>query len=93
MYDIRKECTYPPLCYDFSQVDKFLARSDIRAELGIPEHVKWEECNKLVHLLLLGDWIDSFQKDVEVVLAHKRRGEIAFPVHGSGYVHPRVCCC
>lgn len=73
VYDIRKECTYPPLCYDFSQVDRFLARSDIRAELGIPEHVKWEECNMLVHLLLLGDWIDSFQKDVEVVLAHRRR--------------------
>ena len=33
-------------------MDKFLARSDIRAELGIPDHVKWEECNMLVHLLV-----------------------------------------
>jgi carboxypeptidase C (cathepsin A) len=73
VYDIRKECTYPPLCYDFSQVDKFLARDDIRAELGIPKNIRWEECNMLVHALLLGDWIDSFQQDVAVVLARHRR--------------------
>ncbi len=33
-------------------MDRFLARSDIRAELGIPDHVKWEECNMLVHFLV-----------------------------------------
>ncbi len=25
VYDIRKNCTYPPLCYDLSNADKFLA--------------------------------------------------------------------
>lgn len=25
VYDIRKKCTYPPLCYDLSNADKFLA--------------------------------------------------------------------
>ena len=48
-------------------------------------------CHCCVTLLVhVGEWIDSFQKDMEVVLAHKRRGGITFPVHGSSYVHPRV---
>lgn len=25
VYDIRKQCTYPPLCYDFSLLDKWIA--------------------------------------------------------------------
>lgn len=23
-YDVRKKCTYPPLCYDFSSITKYL---------------------------------------------------------------------
>ena len=26
VYDIRKKCDKPPLCYDFSPMDKFLAK-------------------------------------------------------------------
>jgi hypothetical protein len=35
VYDIRKKCDYPPLCYDFSKVDKFLAREDVVEALGV----------------------------------------------------------
>jgi hypothetical protein len=35
VYDIRRKCDYPPLCYDFSKVDKFLARSDVITALGV----------------------------------------------------------
>lgn len=29
VYDIREKCEHPPLCYDFSNVDKFLKRTDV----------------------------------------------------------------
>jgi len=40
VYDIRKKCDFPPLCYDFSSVDKFLARADVIEELGVTGR-KW----------------------------------------------------
>ena len=36
VYDIRKKCDVPPLCYDFSEVDKYLNRPDVQKELGVP---------------------------------------------------------
>ena len=35
VYDIRKKCEKPPLCYDFSLLDKLMARADVRKELGV----------------------------------------------------------
>lgn len=35
VYDIREKCEHPPLCYDFSLVDKFLARDDVIEALGV----------------------------------------------------------
>ena len=35
VYDIRKKCDFPPLCYDFSNVDKFLGREDVITALGV----------------------------------------------------------
>jgi len=29
LYDIRKKCDYPPLCYDFSELDEFMNRKDV----------------------------------------------------------------
>jgi len=34
VYDIRKKCEHPPLCYDFSNVEKFLLREDVVKALG-----------------------------------------------------------
>ena len=34
-YDVRIPCKVPPLCYDMSGITKFLARSDVRADLGV----------------------------------------------------------
>jgi len=35
VYDIRDKCSNPPLCYDFSNIDNFLARPDVIAALGV----------------------------------------------------------
>jgi len=56
VYDIREKCEHPPLCYDFSRVDRFLARADVQKALGV-EGRKWQDCNMEVHTFLLGDWI------------------------------------
>jgi len=34
-YDIRLKCDKPPLCYDFGNLDKFLAKEEVIAALGV----------------------------------------------------------
>jgi len=40
VYDIRKKCDVPPLCYDMSPVEKFLERDDVIEKLGVKGR-KW----------------------------------------------------
>ena len=71
-YDIRIPCKVPPLCYDFDPLTKFLSRSDVRADLGVGNH-SWTQCNRVVEIFLLGDWIKEFQNAVSKVLHNGRR--------------------
>jgi hypothetical protein len=34
VYDIRKKCEHPPLCYDFDNMSKFLQKPEIVEALG-----------------------------------------------------------
>lgn len=63
VYDIREPCDAPPLCYDFSQSDEFLNRSDVQEVLGVSGR-KWIECDQLVHTFLLGDWMHNLMPKV-----------------------------
>jgi len=63
VYDIRRKCDNPPLCYDFSLMDKFVAREDVRKELGVGNR-KWTSCNMIVHTFMLGDWVSNLQSNV-----------------------------
>jgi len=67
VYDIRKKCDYPPLCYNFDNMNKFIAREDVRAELGVGNR-SWTQCNMLVHTFMLGDWVVNLQNSVANVL-------------------------
>ena len=71
-YDVRIPCKVPPLCYDMSGITKFLARSDVRADLGVGTH-SWEQCNRVVEIFLLSDWIKEFKDAVSTVLGQGRR--------------------
>ena len=64
-YDMRIKCAVPPLCYDFSNVAKYLARQDIRAQLGVGNH-SWSDCNRAVALPfeLGGDWMHSYMNQI-----------------------------
>ena len=55
VYDIRKECNFP-LCYDFSRLDRYIARKDVRAALGVGDR-EWTECDNTVHADMMGDWM------------------------------------
>jgi cathepsin A (carboxypeptidase C) len=69
-YDIRQPCSNPPLCYDFSLMNKFLGREDVRAHLGVEDR-KWTECDFLVHLFLLGDWMNDFSGALAFLLENE----------------------
>jgi carboxypeptidase C (cathepsin A) len=69
VYDIRKQCTYPPLCYDFTNLDNFLAQPAVLKALGVSSSASWTDCNMEVHTLLLGDWVSNLADDVPLLLA------------------------
>lgn len=73
VYDIRKKCEHPPLCYDFSKVDKFLAQEKIVEKLGTKGR-KWSSCNMVVHTVLLGDWMTNQAEKVAYLLESGVKG-------------------
>merc|ERR1719359_361824 len=54
-YDMRIPCEVPPLCYDFSNVGKYLNKKDTQKQLGVNK--KWGDCNQLVNMAFQGDWM------------------------------------
>mmetsp|Transcript_23819 Transcript_23819/g.28753 ORF Transcript_23819/g.28753 Transcript_23819/m.28753 type:complete len:461 (-) Transcript_23819:114-1496(-) len=68
-YDIREKCEYPPLCYDFSGVDKFLKEPSVLSALGVSPKAKWTECEMGVHFFLLADWMANLEVNIPATLA------------------------
>ena len=73
-YDIREKCKVPPLCYDFSNEDKFYNLDTTIKGLGA-EKDKWGECNRVVELELVfaGDWMKDFAEDIPILLGGGKR--------------------
>ena len=67
VYDIRKKCDYPPLCYDFSGVENFLKKEEVIEALGVQGR-SWQTCNMAVHTALLGDWVTDLSGKVGELL-------------------------
>ena len=70
VYDIRKKCDHPPLCYDFTNVANFLKRPDVVADLGVQGR-DWVDCNMAVHTALLGDWVTDLSPKITYLLESK----------------------
>jgi len=68
-YDVRIACDKAPLCYDFSADDKFMASAATKAALGVPEHLKWKECDGPVHSALMADWMADLELGIPATLA------------------------
>merc|ERR1712223_1053436 len=48
----------PPLCYDFSNIDTYLNRDDVKETLGATK--RWSDCNMVVNKLFMADFMKSF---------------------------------
>merc|ERR1712141_968000 len=69
VYDITKECTYPPLCYNFDAVTTLLGEDSVRDSLGVPEKVAtWESCNMQVHSMFTEDWWSNLEVNIPTML-------------------------
>ena len=68
VYDIRDQCSHPPLCYDFSDLEAYMALPDVTAALGVDGHA-WTECTTSVHVLLTDDWMQNLEVHIPNVLA------------------------
>jgi cathepsin A (carboxypeptidase C) len=74
VYDITKECEHPPLCYDFNDVAKFANRAEVRAALGVsPKDRQWQECNMMVNLMFLTDFMSTQAGNVTHLLHEGHR--------------------
>lgn len=67
VYDIRKPCSHPPLCYDFDNLDALIARKDVREALNVGKK-PWSDCNQVVHTFMLGDWVTDLSPKVDYAL-------------------------
>jgi len=68
VYDYAIPCANPPLCYDFSIMDTFLAQPAVQKALGVSPNADWSECNQIVHTLLLDDWIVNLDTVIPALL-------------------------
>lgn len=63
VYDMRIPCEVPGLCYDFSNIGKYLARAEVRRALNIdPAHADWADCNMAVNMMFRADWMKDYQQ-------------------------------
>jgi cathepsin A (carboxypeptidase C) len=58
---MRQKCEKPPLCYDFSEMDKFLNDPKVQNQIGIPTTMRWEQCNFQVNLQFAFDFMRNYQ--------------------------------
>jgi cathepsin A (carboxypeptidase C) len=68
-YDIRKECGASPLCYDFSNIEKFLRLPETRKALHVTDDSPpWNACNMGINLMFHTDWMKDFSPYVADLL-------------------------
>eukprot|EP01116_Phalansterium_solitarium_P000712 TRINITY_DN1055_c0_g1_i2.p1 TRINITY_DN1055_c0_g1~~TRINITY_DN1055_c0_g1_i2.p1 ORF type:complete len:416 (-),score=177.20 TRINITY_DN1055_c0_g1_i2:171-1418(-) len=69
-YDITKQCTYPPMCYDLEYITDFLNLPSTRKRLGVT--TTWQPCSQSVYTPLEEDFVHSFRSDLPYLLADYR---------------------
>lgn len=69
-YDIRKQCEVRPLCYDFSNVQKWLNSESTKKALNVDEthSHSWEACNFGINMKFHVDWMKDFSHYVKDLL-------------------------
>ncbi|KAL5986163.1 hypothetical protein ACLOJK_028155 [Asimina triloba] len=65
-YDIRKKCE-GALCYDFSNMEKFLNEKSVRDALGVGNR-KFVSCSPLVYEAMITDWMKNLEVGIPGLL-------------------------
>ncbi|KAK3135765.1 hypothetical protein QOZ80_5BG0423150 [Eleusine coracana subsp. coracana] len=65
-YDIRKQCE-GSLCYDFSNMDKFLNDNSVRDALGVGNK-KFVSCSPLVYEAMIADWMKNLEVGIPALV-------------------------
>lgn len=65
-YDIRKQCE-GSLCYDFSNMEKFLNLKSVRETLGVGD-IEFVSCSPTVYEAMLTDWMRNLEVGIPALL-------------------------
>lgn len=65
-YDIRKKCE-GRLCYDFSNMEKFLNQESVKTALGVG-NIDFQSCSTTVYQALLVDWMRNLEVGIPALL-------------------------
>ncbi|OWM70229.1 serine carboxypeptidase-like [Punica granatum] len=65
-YDIRKKCE-GSLCYDFSNMEKFLSQKSVREALGVGD-IDFVSCSPTVYQAMLVDWMRNLEVGIPTLL-------------------------
>ncbi|KAK7277270.1 hypothetical protein RIF29_18421 [Crotalaria pallida] len=65
-YDIRKKCE-GSLCYDFSNMEKFLNQKSVRDSLGVGK-IHFVSCSTEVYMAMLLDWMRNLEVGIPALL-------------------------
>ncbi|KAE9619339.1 hypothetical protein Lal_00047479 [Lupinus albus] len=65
-YDIRKKCE-GSLCYDFSNMEKFLNQKSVREALGVGD-IDFVSCSSTVYQAMLVDWMKNLEVGIPALL-------------------------
>ncbi|KDP30482.1 hypothetical protein JCGZ_16161 [Jatropha curcas] len=65
-YDIRKKCE-GSLCYDFSNLEKFLNLNSVRESLGVGD-ISFVSCSPTVYQAMLMDWMRNLEAGIPALL-------------------------
>ncbi|KAL6896702.1 hypothetical protein ACP4OV_007274 [Aristida adscensionis] len=65
-YDIRKQCE-GSLCYDFSNMDKYLNEKSVRDALGVGNK-RFVSCSPLVYEAMLADWMKNLEVGIPALI-------------------------
>ncbi|KAB1219028.1 Serine carboxypeptidase-like 49 [Morella rubra] len=65
-YDIRKKCE-GSLCYDFSNMEKFLNQESVRDALGVGD-IDFVSCSPTVYQAMLVDWMRNLEVGIPTLL-------------------------